>query len=98
MSQKSFIVYSGEGQFVIDVSEEFFASFLQNPDYLERFSFFTAGSCRLEGEAREKAEVLIGELNQLKELPLESSADLTKVLLLQLFIVIERSKLHSGIH
>lgn len=86
--------------FSIHFSEEFFRSFLQDPTYFERFPFFNdfAGGevCQLTGENRQKAEGLLDELRELSNNTLNTSPDLAKVLLVQLFIVMEMSILHTS--
>lgn len=86
-----------------------FGDFLSDPAYFERFSFFNkAGGWRLTGKARQEAERLFEELTELYTTKgwhgtagrerggsPDSSADLIKVLLLQLFFVIEEAYLTS---
>ena len=77
-------------------SVNLFGDFLSDPAYFERFSFFNKeGGWRLTGKARQEAERLFEELTELYTTTLDSSADLIKVLLLQLFFVIEEAYLTS---
>ena len=81
--------------YIINFSESLFRSFLLNPNYLERFHFFSGISedsvCHLPMEAHEKVIRLFEEL--LSEVGDGNGGDLDmiRLLLMQLFIIIEKS-------
>jgi hypothetical protein len=89
------LVYlSKRDMFTICFSEDFFRGFLLDPAYFDRFSFFAGGSgvCQLDGEFRRRTEGLLEELIELSNTKLDTSIDLIKVVMLQLFITIEEGK------
>lgn len=77
-----------EKVYVLRFSDRFFSGFLLDPNYLDRFSFF-GHLCRLEGESRLRAELLLDELIQNGSM----APDLVRVLLLQLFFLMEESSI-----
>ncbi|WP_295128816.1 AraC family transcriptional regulator [uncultured Chitinophaga sp.] len=78
--------------YIINFSASFFKSFLQNESYLDRFSFFSGiseeGVSQLAPDVFAKAgellEQILGYVSDMRK-----HADMIKVLLLQLFMVIE---------
>ncbi|HTI93202.1 MAG TPA: hypothetical protein VL727_21535 [Puia sp.] len=89
------LVYLGKRDvIVICFSEDLFRGFLHDPAYFDRFSFFNRGNwaCQLRGEIRQRAEGLLEELLELSNTKLDTSMDLTKVVMLQLLITIEEAK------
>jgi hypothetical protein len=89
------LVYLGKRDvFIICFSEDLFHGFLHDPGYFERFSFFNGGGgvCPLRGELRRRTEGLFEELMELSNTKLDTSVDLIKVVMLQLFITIEEAK------
>lgn len=85
--------WSFEGRtdgFIINFSESFFRSFLLNPNYLDRFSFFSGNSqdciCHLPVNSRRKVTQLFEDIvAQVQEHPYD--ADIIKLILLQIFMV-----------
>ena len=79
--------------FIINFSENLFRSFLLNPDYLERFSFFSGISeesvCHLPAAIHNKVIQLFEDI--LADNQLENSPDITRLLLLHLFILVDDS-------
>jgi AraC family transcriptional regulator, transcriptional activator of pobA len=79
--------------YIINFSESFFRAFLLNPNYLDRFSFFSGiseeGVCRLPGFVHNKVinvlENILLQTNNEKE----SRLDTLRLLLLDLFITID---------
>lgn len=75
--------------YIINFSENFFRTFLLNPDYLEKFSFFDGLSedcvCQLPPSIRETAAKLF---QQMLEQHTTADRDLLRVLLLQLFLLV----------
>ncbi|WP_276483111.1 helix-turn-helix domain-containing protein [Paraflavitalea pollutisoli] len=90
--------------YILNFSDTYFKSFLQNPHYLERFPFFS-------GIPEEAVSTLLGEIHQQATTLLESMlryaghdwktyTDMVRVLLLQLFLLIDDSLAahrHKGI-
>jgi len=87
--------FEGEADgYIINFSENIFRSFLLNPDYLERFPFFSGISedsvCQLPGNVHNKIlqqfeEILLQTTSNGKE----NNTDMTRVLLLQLFMFVD---------
>jgi len=75
--------------YIVNFSENFFRTFLLNPDYLEKFSFFDGQSedsvCQLPLSARETIHQLF---QQMLEQPASADRDLLRVLLLQVFLLV----------
>lgn len=81
--------------FIINFSENLFRSFLLNPNYLERFSFFSGvseeGVCQLPLEIHEAVIKLFEAMTALNGGSRENRSDMFRLLLLQLFILIDNS-------
>lgn len=81
--------------YIINFSENIFRSFLLNPDYLERFSFFSGVSednvCFLPSAIHNKTIQLFEEIIAITESEKENKLDMIRLLLLQLFILIDDS-------
>jgi AraC-like DNA-binding protein len=81
--------------YVINFSETFFKSFLLNPNYLERFSFFSGvseeGVCQLPIEVQANVIKLFENIKTFSENSRSGDSDMIRLLLLQLFILIENS-------
>ena len=82
--------------YIINFSETFFKSFLQNPNYLERFAFFSGVSqesvCQLPSESHAAILALFETL--LTPSPGgsgENHTDMIRLLLLQLFMLIDNA-------
>ena len=77
--------------YIINFSENIFRSFLLNPDYLERFSFFSGISedsvCRLPVSIHSKVIQLFEEILAQATNGTESRLDIIRLLLLNLFIL-----------
>lgn len=81
--------------YIIHFNDVLFTSFLQNGHYLERFHFFRGNAedcvCSLptsvHGQAANLFEAMLDELGQGKE----QNLDVIRLLLLQLFILVDRS-------
>lgn len=71
--------------FIVHFSESFFRAFLADPEYIERFSFFSGVAadsvCQLKGVVKEKVYGLF------EALLTPQSPDMVRVLLLQLFLL-----------
>ena len=82
--------------YIINFAETFFKSFLQNPNYLERFAFFSGVSqesvCQLPTETH-KAVITLFEsmLAPSSAGSGENHGDMARLLLLQLFILVDSS-------
>ncbi|MEO7450769.1 MAG: helix-turn-helix transcriptional regulator [Chitinophagaceae bacterium] len=80
--------------YIINFSENLFRSFLLNPDYLERFSFFSGNSeesvCKLLTSSHNKVLALFEEILA-EGARKENNTDALKLLLLQLFITVNQS-------
>ncbi|GAB3163013.1 AraC family transcriptional regulator [Telluribacter humicola] len=85
--------------YVVNFTDAFFHSFLHRPDYLETFSFFSGiakeGVVNLTAEEGVQIKVSLEKaLEQyLGELPLKW--DMIRVLLLEVFLLIDQKKTHS---
>ncbi|MEP6748149.1 MAG: helix-turn-helix transcriptional regulator [Bacteroidota bacterium] len=83
----------GTDGYIINFSENFFRSFLLNPNYLDRFSFFSGineeSVCRLPTGAHSKIINLFEEILTQKNNEKESWLDMTRLLLLDLFIRVD---------
>ena len=81
--------------YLIHFSESLFKSFLQNPNYLERFTFFSGVSqesvCQLPTELHNPVVTLFGTMLSPSESTGENKADMFRLLLLQLFILVDNS-------
>jgi AraC family transcriptional regulator, transcriptional activator of pobA len=81
--------------YIINFSETFFKSFLQNPNYLERFTFFSGVSeecvCQLPTAIQKPTITLFETMLSPSESIGENKADMFRLLLLQLFILIDHS-------
>ena len=87
--------FSGEVDgYIINFSPRFFQLFLAHPDYLEQFSFFS-GHCEeqvanlsltAQQQVTELLEKILDEVRTRKEM----STDMILVLLLQIFIIVDR--------
>lgn len=79
--------------YIINFSSDFFAGFLLQPDYLERFSFFNGTSADsvygLKAPQRDKVTALLAEIVQLTENKETGNTDMIRTLLLQVFFVTE---------
>jgi AraC family transcriptional regulator, transcriptional activator of pobA len=83
--------------YIINFSDNLFRSFLLNPNYLERFHFFIGISedsvCQVPSEVQGKVSQLFEEL--LSEVGIgngkEGDIDMIRLLLMQLFLIVERS-------
>src|ERR1700738_2816399 len=81
--------------YIINFSEIFFKSFLLNPDYLERFTFFSGiseeGVCQLPVEIHGNIIKLFVAMMALPASSRENNFDMIRLLLLQLFILVDNS-------
>ncbi len=81
--------------FIINFSETFFKSFLQNPNYLERFAFFSGLSqesvCQLPAERHTAIITLFETLLAGSGGGGENKSDMVRLLFLQLFILVDNS-------
>ncbi|MFT3937159.1 MAG: helix-turn-helix transcriptional regulator [Chitinophagaceae bacterium] len=79
--------------YIINFSESIFRSFLLNPDYLERFSFFNGigeeGVCHLPTNVHDKVLQLLEDILKATTSEGEYQPDLVRLLLLHLFITVE---------
>jgi len=79
--------------YIINFSETIFRTFLLNPNWLERFPFFDGVSencvCRIPTGIQIKAVQLVEEI--LIQATRENSLDMARLLLMQLFIIIDES-------
>lgn len=79
--------------YVINFSDEFFRSFLLNPNYLDGFSFFSGAGeesvCQLVSPVKEKVYALLENTLEQYEQRTDNSADMIRVLLLQVFLLVE---------
>ena len=90
--------WSFEGKvdgYVINFSEAFFRSFLHRSDYLEQFSFFSGNIedqvVNIPDDLLEKVKGLFEQIIQESEQSNNLSADMVRLLLLQIFIVLGRT-------
>jgi AraC family transcriptional activator of pobA len=87
-----------EGQvdgYIVNFSDTLFRSFLLNPNYLERFHFFSGVSeesvCQLRKEIHEKVTRIFEDiLAETKKID-EGDVDMVRLLLMQLFLIVENS-------
>ena len=81
--------------YIINFSETLFRSFLLNPNYLERFPFFSGISadsvCQLPVEVQDKTTLLFEEIIDHASNRNDGEMDMIILLLLQLFLVVEGS-------
>ncbi|MDB5248484.1 MAG: AraC family transcriptional regulator [Segetibacter sp.] len=81
--------------YIINFSESLFRSFLLNPNYLDRFQFFSGISeesvCYLPIEVHGKVTRLFDEIVGQTPQGKEGENDLTRLLLMQLFMIVENS-------
>jgi AraC family transcriptional regulator, transcriptional activator of pobA len=81
--------------YIINFSETFFRSFLQNPNYLERFAFFYGVSedsvCQLPTEIHKTVVGIFENMLAPSDSVGENKADMVRLLFLQLFILIDNS-------
>lgn len=82
--------------YIINFSDRFFKSFLLNPNYLERFSFFSGvskdGVIKVAAAAKENVIKLFERIIKIaNEHPSVKDMDKIKVLMLQLFMLLEES-------
>ena len=81
--------------FIVNFSENLFRSFLLNPDYLERFSFFSGISeesvCHLPAAIHNKVIQLFEDILAQADNQKESRPDISRLLLLHLFILVDDS-------
>jgi len=86
--------------YIVNFSENLFRTFLLNPNYLERFSFFSGvseeGVCQLPIEIHKPVIKLFEAMTALDGGSRENRGDMFRLLLLQLFILIDNS-VTSGI-
>ena len=79
--------------YVVNFSNGFFKSFLLRPDYIDSFSFLTGDTQRsvinLENPAKDSIVALFEKLVSQSQSGFGLSADMTRLLLLQIFIQIE---------
>jgi hypothetical protein len=89
-----------EDGYVVNFSEGLFRSFLLDPGYIERWSFWgQAGKERvrtLQGEVRQKAETVLGEMAAAYKKDDPVAYDLVRVLLLQLLLIIGENGSETG--
>lgn len=78
--------------FIINFSASFFKNFLQNEGYLDRFSFFSGiseeGICQLPPDVLKTATSLLESIHT-NAADMRRHGDMIRVLLLQLFMIIE---------
>jgi AraC-like DNA-binding protein len=81
--------------YIINFSDTLFRSFLFNPNYLERFSFFSGisqeGVCYLPVQVHAKVTRLFEEILQESTGNRDTERDMIRLLLIQLFLTIESS-------
>lgn len=81
--------------YIINFSENFFKPFLQNAQYLDRFSFFSGiseeGVCQLTVEIHKEAVHLFESMRTYSASDWKQHADMVRVLLLQFFMLVENS-------
>jgi len=80
--------------YVINFSEQFFNSFLHRADYLDQFPFFSGSSIdqviEVPIDSESRTSNLFEQLIKESETPERMSADMVRVLMLELFITISR--------
>jgi AraC family transcriptional regulator, transcriptional activator of pobA len=81
--------------YIINFSDTLFRSFLLNPNYLERFHFFSGLSeesvCELPAEVREKVTQLFEEILGQASNSRDGEIDMIRLLLMQLFLIVDSS-------
>lgn len=81
--------------YIVNFSENFFRSFLLNPNYLERFQFFSGtsedGVCQLPTELHSKVRNLFEEILTQSQEEKKTETDMIRLLLMQLFITVDGS-------
>ena len=81
--------------YIINFSDTFFKSFLLNPDYLERFRFFSGISeesiCQLPVKIHDKITQLFEDILVRTSNEKDGKTDMTRLLLMQLFILVDDS-------
>jgi AraC-like DNA-binding protein/mannose-6-phosphate isomerase-like protein (cupin superfamily) len=81
--------------YIINFSDTLFRSFLLNPNYLERFHFFSGVSeesvCQLPTEVHEKVTHLFDEILAQTTDGKDGETDMIRLLLMQLFLIVESS-------
>ncbi|MFL9484617.1 AraC family transcriptional regulator [Chitinophagaceae bacterium LWZ2-11] len=85
--------------YIVNFSESFFRTFLLNPNYLERFNFFSGISedsvCRIPPENQSKVLSLFEEMIAQFSTGKEVEPDMVKLLLLELFIVVDAGSISN---
>lgn len=85
--------------YIVNFSEDYFRSFLYNPNYLENFSFFDERSAEavmiLPEPVQEKISSLFEEILSEGKTSRPFDADLVRLLILSIFIQIARTKDHA---
>ena len=86
--------------YLVHFADSFFKTFLQNPAYLEQFSFFggssSKGVCQLPADVQQQAAFLLEAIIKEAEAGVEFSMDVVRLRLLELFILVERSCVRQG--
>lgn len=81
--------------YIINFSDTLFRSFLLNPNYLERFHFFSGVSeesvCQLPIDVHGKVTQLFEEILMQTTHSKDGEIDMIKLLLMQLFLIVENS-------
>jgi AraC-like DNA-binding protein len=81
--------------FIINFSDNFFKSFLQNPHYMDRFPFFSGiseeGVCQLPVDLHREIAQLLESILRYSGHDWKSHTDMVRVQLLQLFLLIDNS-------
>jgi len=79
--------------YIINFSDTLFRSFLLNPNYLERFHFFSGVSdesvCQLPTEVHGKITQLLEEILTQASNSTDGEIDMIRLLLMQLFLIVE---------
>ncbi len=88
--------FTGEADgYIVNFSENIFRSFLLNPNYLDRFSFFSGisedGVCHLPATIQNKIIGLFEEILAAEKKENDFSLDAIRLLLLDLFISVEEA-------
>lgn len=82
--------------YIVNFSESLFKSFLSNAHYLDRFSFFSGlsneGVCLLPEHIHTKVSHIFNDLLSSNIQTDENAVDMTRALLLQLFITVDQSR------
>jgi AraC family transcriptional regulator, transcriptional activator of pobA len=86
--------------YIINFSEHFFKPFLQNAQYLDRFTFFSGiseeGVCQLPVEIHKEAVHILESLLTYSANDWRQHTDMVRVLLLQFFMLVENSLTGKG--